>query len=140
MTQDAISNAIEHLKALVAFDTRNPPRDIGTDGIFAYCRKHLPQDFKVETIDLGEGCVYLHAVRGNPKLLINVHLDTVPIAEGWDTDPHTLTLKDERAYGLGAADIKGAAALLLQAVNETQGDIGLSIPTTHMKDPNSGIF
>ena len=125
MTHNAIANAIAHLKALVAFDTRNPPRDIGTDGIFAYCREHLPQDFKIETIDLGEGCVYLHAVRGNPMLLINVHLDTVPAAEGWLTDPHTLTIKDDRAYGLGAADIKGAAALLLQVVNETQGDIGL---------------
>ena len=75
MTSASIQPAIEHLKALVAFDTRNPPRDIDTDGIFAYCRGHLPEDFQVETIDLGEGCVYLHAVRGNPQLLINVHTD-----------------------------------------------------------------
>ena len=83
MTHNAIANAIAHLKALVAFDTRNPPRDIGTDGIFAYCSRTPSQDFKIETIDLGEGCVYLHAVRGNLMLLINVHLDTVPAAEGW---------------------------------------------------------
>mgnify|MGYP001184053298 CR=1 FL=1 len=120
-----IQDALEHLKALVAFDTRNPPREITTEGIFSYIREHLTDDFEVETVDLGDGCIYLHAHRGTPKLLINVHLDTVPVADGWETDPHKLTIKENRAYGLGAADIKGAAALLLQVIHETQGDIGL---------------
>jgi len=29
-----IQTVLRHLEALVAFDTRNPPRAIGTDGIF----------------------------------------------------------------------------------------------------------
>jgi hypothetical protein len=29
---------LPHLEALVSFDTRNPPRDIGTGGIFDYLR------------------------------------------------------------------------------------------------------
>lgn len=125
MTHPLIQPAMDHLKALVAFDTRNPPRHINTDGIFAYCRQHLPTSFTVETIDLGDGCIYLHAVRGNPTLLFNVHLDTVPVADGWNTDPHTLTVIDNKAYGLGAADIKGAAALLLQLASQTQDDMAL---------------
>ena len=31
-----LSRVLEHLDALVSFDTRNPPRAIGTDGLFDY--------------------------------------------------------------------------------------------------------
>ena len=33
-----LAATLEHLRALVAFDTRNPPRAIGTDGMFDYLR------------------------------------------------------------------------------------------------------
>ena len=39
-----IDRVLEHLAALVAFDTRNPPRAIGTGGIFDYIRAQLPDD------------------------------------------------------------------------------------------------
>jgi acetylornithine deacetylase len=68
---------LEHLRALVAFDTRNPPRHIGADGIFAYLCGHLP-GFELDLVDHGAGAVSLYARRGNPKTLFNVHVDTVP--------------------------------------------------------------
>ena len=37
-----IQDVMKHLEALVSFDTRNPPRAIGTDGIFDYLRANLP--------------------------------------------------------------------------------------------------
>ncbi|MFT8775239.1 MAG: M20/M25/M40 family metallo-hydrolase [Gluconacetobacter liquefaciens] len=42
------------------------------------------------------------------------HVDTVPPAEGWQSDPFVLEQHDDRLVGLGAADTKGpmAAALL----------------------------
>jgi acetylornithine deacetylase len=57
---------LEHLRALVAFDTRNPPRHIGADGIFAYLCGHLP-GFELDLVDHGAGAVSLYARRGNPK-------------------------------------------------------------------------
>ena len=33
-----LAATLDHLRALVLFDTRNPPRAIGTGGIFAYLR------------------------------------------------------------------------------------------------------
>ena len=110
-----------HLEALVSFDTRNPPRLIGTGGIFDYIRAQLP-DFRIDVIDHGEGAVSLFAVRGNPKRVFNVHLDTVPSSEAWSADPHVLRVTDDRAIGLGACDIKGAAAGLIAAANATDGD------------------
>ena len=112
---------LRHLEALVSFDTRNPPRLIGTGGIFDYIRAQLP-DFHVDVIDHGEGAVSLFAVRGNPKRVFNVHLDTVPSSEAWTTDPHVMRRFDDRVVGLGVCDIKGAAAGLIAAANATQGD------------------
>jgi hypothetical protein len=67
----------------------------------------------VRTWDHGDGHVSWFAVRGKPKILFNVHLDTVPAGDGWSRDPFELQVRDDRAIGRGACDIKGAAAVLL---------------------------
>ena len=72
-----LENTLTHLEKLVSFDTRNPPRALTTGGIFDYLRQQLP-GFKVEVIDHGAGAISFYAVRGTPKYLFNVHLDTVP--------------------------------------------------------------
>ena len=119
---------LEHLKALVGFDTRNPPRAITTGGIFDYIRAQLP-GFDVTVTDHGAGAVGLHAVRGQPKLLFNVHLDTVPDSPAWTASPHELRVTADRAIGLGACDIKGAAAALLAVANASDGDMALLFTT-----------
>ena len=45
---------LEHLQALVSFDTRNPPRAIDTGGIFDYLRAQLP-GFEVPVPACGAG-------------------------------------------------------------------------------------
>ena len=112
---------LRHLVALVSFDTRNPPRLIGTGGIFDYIRAQLP-GFRIEVIDHGEGAVSLFAVRGNPRRVFNVHLDTVPSSQAWTANPHVMRRFDDRVVGLGVCDIKGAAAGLIAAANATTGD------------------
>ena len=117
-----------HLRALVGFDTRNPPRAIGTDGIFEYLRAQLP-GFDVEVTDHGAGAVSLFAIRGKPKLLFNVHLDTVPDSPQWSASPFELRVTDGRAIGLGACDIKGAAAAMLAAANASNGGMAMLFTT-----------
>ena len=126
---DALLDAtLAHLHALVGFDTRNPPRAIGTGGIFDYLRAQLP-GFDVEVTDHGAGAVSLFALRGAPKLLFNVHLDTVPDSPQWSASPFELRVTADRAIGLGACDIKGAAAALLTAANASNGDMALLFTT-----------
>ena len=109
---EMLDAVLRHLEALVSFDTRNPPRLIGTGGIFDYIRAQLP-DFKIEVVDHGEGAVSLFAVRGKPTRVFNVHLDTVPSSEAWTADPHVMRRFEDRVVGLGVCDIKGAAAGLV---------------------------
>jgi acetylornithine deacetylase len=125
---DLLASTLRHLDALVSFDTRNPPRDIGTDGIFDYLRMQLP-DFRIEVTDHGAGAVSFFAVRGQPKRVFNVHLDTVPSSPAWSASPHVLRIEGDRAIGLGACDIKGAAAALVAAAQVTHGDAAFLFTT-----------
>ncbi len=125
---ELLPDILRHLDALVGFDTRNPPRAIGTDGIFDYLQAHLP-GFACTLTDFGAGAVSLLAVRGQPRRLFNVHLDTVPDSPHWSADPLRLRVGDDRAIGLGACDIKGAAACLLAASAETTGDAAFLFST-----------
>jgi acetylornithine deacetylase/succinyl-diaminopimelate desuccinylase family protein len=47
------------------------------------------------------------------RLNYNGHLDTVPIVDGWDTDPFEPILKEDNLYGLGSCDMKSGIACIL---------------------------
>ncbi len=112
---DALAVVLARLERLVSIDTRNPPRAIDRGGIFAVLADALGPGFTTTVTDLGDGCVSLLCVRGTPRLLFNVHVDTVPADPGWTGDPLRLRVEGDRAVGLGACDIKGAAACLVEA-------------------------
>ncbi|HEY6543927.1 MAG TPA: acetylornithine deacetylase [Dokdonella sp.] len=119
----ALDAVLGHLRALVAFDTRNPPRAVER-GIFDYLEAQLP-GFHCTLTDHGDGALSLLAVRGRPDLLFNVHLDTVPDSPQWSASPFELRIDAGRAIGLGACDTKGAAAALLAAAGASDGDAAL---------------
>ncbi|MBS7619774.1 ArgE/DapE family deacylase, partial [Candidatus Bathyarchaeota archaeon] len=51
-----------------------------------------------------------------PRLMFNGHTDTVPVCEGWQTDPFTPVVKEGRIYGLGSCDMKAGFACALTAL------------------------
>ncbi|MDT8449848.1 MAG: acetylornithine deacetylase [Wenzhouxiangellaceae bacterium] len=122
----ALQRILAHLAELIACDSQNPPRRITADSaMFEYARKMLSDGFEVETADHGDGHVTLYAVRGKPGLVFNCHLDTVPAGDGWRVPPFELTVDDGRAWGRGACDIKGAAAVLLAVAETTDAPLAL---------------
>jgi succinyl-diaminopimelate desuccinylase len=52
---------------------------------------------------------------GRPRVLVPLHLDTVPAGNGWTTDPFEPTVKDGRLYGRGTKDDKGHLAACMMA-------------------------
>lgn len=120
------SALLGHLEALIACDTQNPPRRIDGDSpIFNYCDKAVGAQFDTLIWDYEDGHVSWFARRGTPKVLFNVHLDTVPNGEGWTSDPQQLLIADGRAHGRGACDIKGAAAALLTLAQQDAENMAL---------------
>jgi acetylornithine deacetylase len=128
MQQSILTN----LEILISCDTQNPPRRIDPDhAIFAHINSVLIKagGFNVNLIDHGDGRVSFLATRGAPKILFNVHLDTVQVGVGWSKEPLQLTLDGDRAYGRGACDIKGAAAVLLALAECTELPLALFFST-----------
>ncbi len=123
---ELLPDTLVHLERLVGFDTRNPPRAIDGAGIFSYLRTQLEAaGLRCDLRDLGDGCLYLLATRGDPQLLINVHIDTVPADPAWSVDPPRLVFDATHATGLGACDIKGAAACLLTILPRTAAPVAV---------------
>jgi len=125
-----MTSVLNKLESLIAFDTQNPPRSLSADSpIFDWISGVLGADFEISVSDHGLGRVSMLAVRGNPDLLFNTHLDTVPVIEGSRFPPLVMTLEDDRVYGRGSCDIKGAAACLLEVACTTDQPLALLFTT-----------
>lgn len=118
-----MSLALDHLRKLVAFDTRNGSgNEIAcVEWLADALKAHAPDQLIVETVGRSRGktdSAFVFASWGQPKTVLNVHIDTVPSGEGWTADPLELVERDGRAYGLGTCDIKGAAAAILAGLDD----------------------
>lgn len=117
------------LRELISYRTVNPGGDEP-----ALCR-YLGDALRdrgadhVDIVDVTVGArhgAYVYARYGTPRLLINAHVDTVPVNQGWTRDPFVAVVEPgedgERLYGLGACDTKAAIAAILCALNEVRPD------------------
>ncbi|HWQ14755.1 MAG TPA: M20/M25/M40 family metallo-hydrolase [Roseiflexaceae bacterium] len=66
--------------------------------------------------EAGDSVVAEHGAAGGPALMLNFHLDTFDVFDGWRTAPFAPTQEGRWLYGLGAHDMKGGAACVLGAV------------------------
>lgn len=114
-----LDKILKHLDFLIQQDTQNPPRNItAEDPLYSNLKSHFSDNgFDIKITDLGDGHVIFYAVKGQPDILFNVHLDTVPVTkntlDAWKFNPFKLTIENDKAYGRGSCDIKGAAACLM---------------------------
>jgi acetylornithine deacetylase/succinyl-diaminopimelate desuccinylase family protein len=95
------------------------PSVVGQEGALAeYLYGELEAlgfECELHEVEPGRPNVYAR-LRGDgsgKRLNFNGHTDTIPVVDGWDTDPFTPIEKDGRVYGLGACDMKGGIACIL---------------------------
>ncbi|SES82833.1 succinyl-diaminopimelate desuccinylase [Natronincola peptidivorans] len=72
-----------------------------------------------------------------PIVLLNGHLDTVEICEGWTKDPLGAKIEGNKLYGVGALDMKsGCAAMMLaiDAFNNTVQEFNGEVLYTFVSD------
>ncbi len=118
-----MSSVADILSELIAYPTPNPGGD--ELALCEYLAGAL-RDYGADAVTTAEvqrpGTPggYVYARYGTPKTVINIHLDTVPVNDGWTRDPFAAVVEDDRVYGLGAADTKGAIAALLLALRKNR--------------------
>lgn len=109
---------LEILKNLVGFNSIN---DLDNDKINTYIGNYLKnKGFKLSKIyNKSKDKYCLVATYGNNiNLTFSGHTDTVNITETWNINPHRLTIKDDKLYGLGVCDMKGGIAAFLDALDK----------------------
>lgn len=108
------------LKELVKINSENPPTNCIK--ILEYVRKYLKKNTKSKVIYQPVSKFYgnVIAIWGIPKILINVHLDTVPASPFWKKEPFKLKKNNGKLYGLGTTDIKGGVAAILSAISKVE--------------------
>lgn len=95
----------ELLSKLVSINSIFPSEQKISMFVVSYLKKI---GFDVKTVTTGKDRNNIIATYGKSSsyLAFYAHLDTVPIAKGWTQDPFTLKIKNGKAYGLGAGDVK----------------------------------
>ncbi len=79
------------------------------------------EGFRVQK-QIFDGRINIFAERGKGRnsFLFYGHLDTVPVYGKWNTDPLRLTKRGKKLYGLGASDMKGGIAAMIEAVRASK--------------------
>ncbi len=123
MSQKMIKTPVELLSSLVSVNTVNPPgnelflaeqiaselKDFGFEVETPLCGENRAS--VVATLKIGSGV--------GKKVVLNGHLDVVPCNSGeWSTDPFVPTVKDNRLYGRGSADMKAGVACMILAAEK----------------------
>jgi acetylornithine deacetylase len=107
------------LERLVAFDTTSHKTNIPLIlYVEDYLREHGVASYLVPTDDGQKASLFATIGPDHAGgIALSGHTDVVPVeGQSWDTDPFTLTLKDNRYYGRGTSDMKGFLACVLAAV------------------------
>jgi acetylornithine deacetylase len=116
---------IEQLSQLVktpSVSCTNSALDMGNRAVIdllANWLEHLGFFIDVQTVDNNPKKANLIATlgSGDQGLVFSGHADTVPFDQSkWQQDPFNLTIKDEKAFGLGATDMKGFFPTVIAAI------------------------
>lgn len=89
----------------------------------------LCQKYRLRTRTIGKVIGIAEFGEGPRELDIVAHLDVQPAGMGWKTDPFSLTLSGDTAYGRGVSDDKGPALAALYAVRALR-EIGVTLEKT----------
>lgn len=108
---------VEHLRALIRFETVNPPgnEDEAARWIEKVLRKEGYEPVYIESAPRRGNLIARYASGGGDRpLLLNAHLDVVPAgSRGWKHPPFSGEVHEGCVWGRGALDMKGMAAMCL---------------------------
>ncbi len=82
-------------------------------------------EYKDEVVTKFEGINAIGEITNNkpgPTILLNGHIDTVDLCEGWTKKPFDPIIEDGKMYGLGVLDMKSGVAAMLYAIKKFKED------------------
>lgn len=121
------SEAYALLKDLVSFPSTEGNESGISDYIAQYAQK-IGMDVEQQEVETGRKNVIARVKIGcgGKTVVLNAHMDVVPPADGWNTDPFKLEIKGDKVYGRGSTDDKGSLTSFLLAVKHIINNPGVS--------------
>ncbi len=122
MVQDVLNNLDDAYTLRVLKEMISIPSVVGQELALAeYLYQELSDlglECELHEVEPGRPNVYARLKGDAPgkKLNFNGHTDTVPVVDGWDTDPFSPVVRGGKLYGLGACDMKAGLACALNAM------------------------
>jgi len=92
--------------------------------IFDYLKNNTNLDIKKDIVIDGRFNILASNSQDIDTLIIG-HTDTVPIGDGWTTNPTDSQLNDNKLYGRGVTDMKSGLAAMLLIANKLPKNTGL---------------
>lgn len=124
---------MEILKDLIEINTIG---DLENERFRNYIKTFLsPLGFTFREIGEGKEKVLI-VKRGDGDLGFVCHTDTVGDSSLWTKEPLTLTVSNDKLYGLGVSDMKGGIAALLESIKELDKSISLTCYFTYDEETN----
>lgn len=106
-------NLVNLTKDLISVQSVFPKEE----GLALFIKKWLEKntDCKVEVqlVDKDRNNLLITKGKGKRSILLSGHLDTVPVVDGWKTNPLKPAIKENKLIGLGAWDMKSGISVLL---------------------------
>lgn len=119
----ATDAALALLKDLVAFDSVSANSNLPVIGYIETClQAHGVPSTRIPSPDGTKSNLLARIGPETPGgIILSGHTDVVPVeGQPWDTDPFTLTRKEDRLFGRGTADMKSFIAVCLALVPQLQ--------------------
>lgn len=108
--KEQTNEAVELLKKLIATPSISRDETAAADVLEAYmAEKGLNPQRQGNNV----WCFSPLTPEGGPVILLNAHIDTVKPVAGWQHDPFTPVIEDDKLYGLGGNDCGGGLVSLL---------------------------
>jgi acetylornithine deacetylase/succinyl-diaminopimelate desuccinylase family protein len=113
------------LERLVGFDTQNPPgQEAAAAGMLADTLRGYGMEASARTVVAGRAnAVGILRNGAGPTIVLNSHIDTVPVGTGWTGDPLKLVERNGLLYGRGACDAKGPIVAMAEACRMLAADM-----------------
>lgn len=97
-------------------------------------------DVEMQNVDgFGPNVIAKHVVNPDkPIIILNCHMDTVEVMQGWESDPLSPKIEDNRLFGLGACDMKAGIAIAIDVFKKAvEKDTNLIFTAVSDEEGNS---
>ena len=131
LVEQTEAKLLERYRKVIGVDTSVPPADTYEELIDLIEPEFKSLGFETERVTIPES-EYAHIplplsgprmnlvatrIHGKEPVTIYAHMDVVPVEEAWTEDPFGAEVKDGKIFSRGTADMKGAIASILTAVD-----------------------